>query len=51
MEVEESGEDLEHTGSESGGWYWGPGKEGVVMDDLEEIVFGVFEYHEDALAF
>lgn len=23
----------------------------VVMDDLEEIVFGIFEDHEDALVF
>ena len=42
-------EQLEHDGLDGGGGDGVTGLLGVVVDDLEEVVFGVLEDHEDAL--
>ena len=49
MKVEQAIEKLEEDGFYSRRGYWVPGWLGVVVYNLQKIMFGVLEDHEDAL--
>lgn len=51
VEVEEAIQELEEDGFYHGGGDGVAGGLSVVVDDLEEVVFAVFEDHEDAFFF
>lgn len=49
MEVEEAIKKLEEDGLYSRCWYWVTGRLGVVVYNLQKIMFGILKDHEDAL--